>query len=50
MADTSGTCSTALADGSALIYSAVPNHPLGLEPGDRVLGYNAGRGVNSIAS
>jgi Periplasmic protease len=40
IADTSGTCSTALADGSALVYSAVSNHPLGLEPGDRVLGYN----------
>ena len=38
--DTSGTCSTALDDGSALVYSAVANHPLGLEPGDRVLGYN----------
>ena len=38
--DTSGTCSTALDDGSALVYSAVPGHPLGLEAGDRVLGYN----------
>jgi hypothetical protein len=38
--DTSGTCSTALDDGSALVYSAVPIHPLGLEAGDRVLGYN----------
>ncbi len=38
--DTSGTCETALADGSALVYSAVPGHPLGLEPGDRILGYD----------
>jgi len=39
-ADPSGTCMTALDDGSALVYSAVPNHPLGLEPGDVVLGYD----------
>ncbi|MFI5119351.1 MAG: S41 family peptidase [Thermoanaerobaculia bacterium] len=38
--DTSGTCETALADGSALVYSAIPGHPLGLEPGDRILGYD----------
>jgi hypothetical protein len=37
--DPSGTCETALDDGSALVYSAVPGHPLGLEPGDRILGY-----------
>jgi hypothetical protein len=37
--DPSGTCETALEDGSALVYRAVPNHPLGLEPGDRILGY-----------
>lgn len=36
----SGACSTAQPDGSALIYSAIPGHPLGLEPGDRVLGYD----------
>jgi Peptidase family S41 len=40
VADPSGTCMTALDDGSALVYSAVPNHPLGLEPGDVVLGYD----------
>src|SRR5215472_9571395 len=39
-ADPSGTCMTAQDDGSALVYSAVPNHPLGLEPGDLVLGYD----------
>jgi C-terminal processing protease CtpA/Prc len=38
--DTSGACLTAQDDGSALVYSAMPNHPLGLEPGDRVLGYD----------
>ncbi|MEO7653497.1 MAG: S41 family peptidase, partial [Bryobacteraceae bacterium] len=37
--DTSGACFTAQDDGSALAYSVVPNHPLGLEPGDRILGY-----------
>jgi peptidase S41-like protein/tricorn protease-like protein len=36
----SGACSTALDDGSALVYSAIPGHPLGLQPGDRVLGYD----------
>jgi hypothetical protein len=38
--DFSGTCVTAAADGSALIYRAARNHPLGLEPGDRILGYD----------
>jgi hypothetical protein len=38
--DTSGTCETAQADGSALVYSALPHHPLGLERGDRILGYD----------
>jgi C-terminal processing protease CtpA/Prc len=38
--DLSGACLTAQDDGSALVYSAMPNHPLGLEPGDRVLGYD----------
>lgn len=37
--DTSGACLTAQGDGSALVYSALPQHPLGLEPGDRILGY-----------
>ncbi len=40
IADPSGTCMTAQGDGSALVYSAVPNHPLGLEPGDVVVGYD----------
>ena len=38
--DPSGACMTALDDGSALVCSAMPNHPLGLEPGDRILGYD----------
>lgn len=38
--DPTGTCSTAQPDGSALIYRAVANHPLGLRRGDRVLGYD----------
>jgi hypothetical protein len=38
--DPSGVCATAQPDGSSLIYSAMPEHPLGLEPGDRVLGYD----------
>jgi hypothetical protein len=38
--DTSGACLTAQDDGSALVYSALQNHPLGLEPGDRILGYD----------
>jgi len=38
--DTSGACLTAQDDGSALVYSAMKNHPLGLERGDRILGYD----------
>ena len=34
-----GAVLTALPDSSALVLRAVPNHPLGLEPGDIVLGY-----------
>ncbi len=30
---------TPLADSSLLVYKVVPNHPLGLVPGDRILGY-----------
>ncbi len=30
---------TPLADSSLLVYKVVPNHPLGLEPGDIILGY-----------
>jgi hypothetical protein len=37
--DTSGACVTAQEDGSALVYAALLNHPLGLERGDRILGY-----------
>ncbi len=39
-ANNSGTCGTVQPDGSTLIYTAVPDHPLGLEPGDRVLGFD----------
>jgi hypothetical protein len=38
--DFSGTCVTADADGAALVYRAARNHPLGLEAGDRILGYD----------
>jgi len=38
--DTAGVCETALEDGSALVYAAIPGHPMGLEPGDRILGYD----------
>lgn len=31
---------TALADGSALVYSVMPNHPLNLQAGDLILGYD----------
>lgn len=31
---------TALPDSTALVYSVMPNHPLGLHPGDIVLGYD----------
>ncbi len=31
---------TALPDGSALVYSVMPSHPLGLAPGDIILGYD----------
>ena len=31
---------TALPDGSALVYSVMPNHPLNLQPGDIILGYD----------
>lgn len=40
MLDTSGACATAQADGSALVYNVAPGHPLGLQPGDRILGYD----------
>jgi Peptidase family S41 len=38
--DYSGACVTAADDGSALVYRVARNHPLGLEPGDRILGYD----------
>ena len=38
--DISGACLTAQDDGSALVYSAMANHPLGLQRGDRILGYD----------
>ncbi len=34
-----GAALTPLADSSLLVYNALPNHPLGLVPGDIVLGY-----------
>ena len=34
-----GAALTLLPDSSLLVYKVVPNHPLGLQPGDRVLGY-----------
>ncbi|MFF0271230.1 S41 family peptidase [Kribbella sp. NPDC004536] len=40
MSNTFGACTTAMDDGSALIYQVAPNHPLGLQPGDRVLGFD----------
>ena len=38
--DTSGACLTAQDDGSALVYDVVSPHPMGLKPGDRILGYD----------
>lgn len=38
--DTAGACLTAQDDGSALVYSAMDDHPLGLRPGDRIVGYD----------
>jgi hypothetical protein len=35
-----GAALTPLADSSLLVYKVVPSHPLGLEPGDIVLGYH----------
>ena len=35
-----GACMTPVADGGLLVYSALENHPFGLEPGDLVLGYD----------
>lgn len=31
---------TVLSDSSLLVYKAIPDHPLGLEPGDLILGYH----------
>jgi hypothetical protein len=31
---------TSLGDSLALVYSVIPNHPLGLQPGDIILGYD----------
>lgn len=36
----SGACTTTGTDGTALVYSAMEDHPLGLERGDVVLGYD----------
>ena len=35
-----GAALTLLPDSSLLVYDAIEDHPLGLEPGDRVLGYD----------
>jgi hypothetical protein len=35
-----GACLTMLNDSSAMVYSSLPGNVLGLQPGDRVLGYN----------
>ncbi len=37
---TFGAALTPMPDGSLLVYKALPNHVLGLEPGDLVLGYD----------
>ncbi len=34
-----GAALTPMPDTSLLVYKVVPNHPLGLQPGDRILGY-----------
>jgi Peptidase family S41/Tricorn protease C1 domain len=47
--NTFGACATAQDDGSALIYDVTPGHPLGLEPGDRILGYD-GRPWRELAA
>ena len=39
---------TPLADGTALVYEVLPGQPLGLEPGDRILGYD-GRSWEELA-
>lgn len=38
-----GACLTPQADSSLLVYKVNPNHPLQLEPGDRILGYDGGQ-------
>ncbi len=38
-----GACLTPLPDDTLLVYRALPNHVLGLEPGDLVLGYDGVR-------
>ncbi len=35
-----GGCLTMLDDSSVMVYTAVPGNVLGLQPGDRILGYN----------
>jgi Peptidase family S41/Tricorn protease C1 domain len=47
--NTFGACATAQDDGSALIYDVAPGHPLGLERGDRILGYD-GRPWRALVS
>lgn len=43
-----GAAVTPLADGTGLVYDVVGSHPLGLEPGDRILGYD-GRAWSELA-
>ena len=40
LVDPSGACLTAQDDGSALVYDVMLGHPLGLQRGDRILGYD----------
>jgi hypothetical protein len=40
MASHFGAALSPLPDSTLLVYAAVPNHPIGLEPGDIVLGYD----------
>jgi hypothetical protein len=47
--NTFGACATAQEDGSTLIYTVAPGHPLGLQPGDRILGYD-GRPWGELAA
>jgi len=45
--DEFGACLTPVDDGSLVVYSVLENHPLGLAPGDAVVGYE-GRSWNEL--